>query len=112
MRWGCPGTVRHCRPDLQSAEMWTRWEVQAQEIIREAASQKHPLLLAEAITLRLTVYQLLVANQRMQAFVVGKDWIPPVELCMRWVGELEQAIEIFRQTDNLEGETLRQTRPR
>jgi hypothetical protein len=93
------------RAGLQSAEAWKVWEVEAQQIIREAAAEKHPLLLAEAMTLRLTVYQMLVANQRMEAFAIGKEWPPPADLCRKWAGEVEQAIGIFRQADNLEGET-------
>jgi len=102
---GLPTERQAVQAALQSAETWARWEVQAQQIIREAAAEKHPLLLAEAMTLRLTVYQALVANQRMEAFAVGKEWAPPADLCRTWAGEVEQAVGIFRQADNLEGET-------
>jgi hypothetical protein len=57
------------------------------------------------MTLRLTVYQALVANQRMVAFAVGNKWAPPADLCRTCAGEVEQAIGIFRQLENLEAET-------
>ena len=31
-------------------------------------------------------HQALVANQRMEAFVVGKEWAPPADLCRTWAG--------------------------
>jgi Domain of unknown function (DUF4365) len=90
---------------LENAAVWTRWEARAHQLIREAAAEKHPLLLAEAMTVRLTVYQSLVANQRMEAFIMGEEWAPPADLCHTCAAEVEQAVGIFRQAENLEGET-------
>ncbi len=86
-------------------EAWLKWESRAQQLIRQAHAERHPLLLAEALTVRLTVYQSCLATKRMVAFALGVDWRPPLEIIQKLAGEVEQARAIFQRADSLEGET-------
>jgi hypothetical protein len=88
-----------------AAADWERWEKEAQKLIREADAEKHPLLVAEAMTVRLTLYHGTLACRRMEAFVTGATWEPPVAICENLGREVEWAMEVFRRAGSLEGET-------
>ena len=87
------------------AAAWQRWDDKARTIIQEAESEKHPLLVAEAMTARLTVYQCFLASDRMLASTSDTLWEPDLANCEKLVAEVTQATEVFRRADSLEGET-------
>jgi hypothetical protein len=87
------------------AAAWQRWSNDAGKLIREAEAERHPLLLAEAMTVRLTVYQGFLATHRMMATAGGTTWEPDAALCGALAREVEQVMEVFRRAGSLEGET-------
>ncbi len=93
------------RPSGRLQEAWLDWEKRAREIIQQSHAERHPLLLAEAVTVRLTVYQSFLATRRMEAFTLGVDWEPPLESIRTLAAEVEWAREVFRRADSMEGET-------
>jgi hypothetical protein len=102
---GLPGHETDIQAGLDVAAAWQRWDNEARALIREAESERHPLLVAEAVTARLTVYQGFLSTQRMVMFASDTAWEPDVGLCKTLAGEVEQAMEMFRRAGSLEGET-------
>jgi hypothetical protein len=102
---GLPAAAAAQQARQAAAADLEHWEREAQAIVREAEAEMHPLLVAEAMTARVTVYHALLSSHRMEAFVTGAAWDPPVALCNTLRDEVERAIEVFRRADNLEGQT-------
>jgi hypothetical protein len=94
---------RRTARDVDAA--WRTWDGHARGLVQEAERERHPLLLAEAITARLTVYQNFLDTQRMVAFANNAAWEPDVDLCAALAREVEQAMEVFHRAGSLEGET-------
>lgn len=84
---------------------WEEWDKGARACIEDAAKEGHPLLYADAITARATVYQSLLMTQRMHATVTGVAWDPPESIIRTMMEEVERAMGIYRLAGNLEGET-------
>jgi hypothetical protein len=102
---GIPAEAAARDAQRDAAKKWEEWEKEAQSLIREAETVKHPLLVAEAVMARLTVLQSLLSSRRMEAFVSGAVWEAPASICEGLSREVESAIEVFRRADSLEGET-------
>jgi hypothetical protein len=87
------------------AGAWEEWEKGARSCIEDAATEGHPLLLADAVTARASVYQAFILTKRMQAAALHEPWEPPQGLIGKLMQEVERAMVIYRQAGNLEGET-------
>ena len=84
---------------------WAEWENSARSCIDDAVTEGHPLLLADAMTARASVYQAFILTKRMQAAASQATWQPPQDHIRTLMEEAERATAIYRQAGNLEGET-------
>jgi hypothetical protein len=82
---------------------WDQWNRDAGALFREAEAEGHPLLIAEAITTRLTGHHAFWDSARMLAAATGAKW-EPKPIFGQLAGEAERAMEIFRLAGSLEGE--------
>jgi hypothetical protein len=101
---GFPAHEADWHTGLSVAAEWQRWDRDAEALVREAEVEMHPLLIAEAITARLTGLHAFWASARMLAAAAGTKW-EPNPLFEKLAGEVERAKEIFRRAGSLEGET-------
>jgi hypothetical protein len=83
----------------------SQWDKNARSLIQEAESQKHPLLLAEAVTARLYGYQDFLSTERKIAVTDPTPSELDAALCKTLAREAEQVIEVFRRAGSREGET-------
>lgn len=84
---------------------WEKWEARAQTVIRDAVSEGHPLLIADAIATRVTIYVGTLLISRMQAAGSNDTWNPDRDRIHTLMSEAEVALSIYKTAGNLEGET-------
>jgi hypothetical protein len=101
---GFPAHEADWHAGLNIAAEWDRWHRDAEALVREAEAEMHPLLVAEAITARLTGVHAFWASARMLKAGSGAKWEPKA-IFGQLAGQAEQAMEIFRRAGSLEGET-------
>jgi hypothetical protein len=101
---GFPAHQDDWQSGLSLAAEWDRWNRDVEAVLREAEAEMHPLLVAEAITVRLTGHHAFWATARMLAAATGTKW-EPKPLFEQLAGEAGRAIEIFRRAGSVEGET-------
>jgi hypothetical protein len=86
------------------AKLWEEWDQGARGCIEDAAKERHPLLLADAMTARASVYQALVLTHRMHAAATETAWDPPESVIRVMMEQVERAMEVYRAAGNMEGE--------
>lgn len=87
---------------------WKQWDEAALGTVKEAAGLLHPLLVADAINSRLTVYLMILVFRRIEAAVEGKGWNVSDDEIRSLMTEAEEAMRIFEKAGNLEGKTRSQ----
>jgi hypothetical protein len=84
---------------------WQGWEATVRAIVEEAVALKHPLLLADALSVRVTIHQSLLLLERMNAAWTGRRWEPAEARLHALMRDADTAKAIYAQAGNLEGET-------
>ncbi len=90
------------RADREHTE---RWEREVEEALQQAVAQQHPLLLGEALLVRVLVRLVLISNRCATILSLGQT--PPAVpdgALHPLMSDAEQAMKIFARADNLEGE--------
>jgi Domain of unknown function (DUF4365) len=86
-------------------QLWDGWGKRASDCIEEAAEEGHPLLLADALSAKASVYQGVLLTQRMHAAATETNWQPPEDMIRSTMEEVEYAIRLYKLAGNIEGET-------
>jgi hypothetical protein len=102
---GFPATGMAQRTRSATRNRWEEWDKGARAIIDEAIAERHPILLADALTARLAVWQSMLFFQRMEAAGNNRVWEVSEGLIRSLMSEAERAMEVYRLAGNLEGET-------
>jgi hypothetical protein len=100
-------------PDLEQVraafradrEHTDRWERAADDAVREAVAQQHPLLFGEALLVRVMVRLFVIGDRRVTVLALGREPSPvPDNAVHPLMADAEEAMKIFAQAGNLEGE--------
>ena len=102
---GYPIGDRARRTAELTAQRWQEWEKSARQIIDDAAGQNHPVLIADAMSARIAVYQSFFLFHRMDAHSRGTAWQPATNLIYGLMADAENAMKIYNLAGNLDGET-------
>ncbi len=81
------------------------WEAKVNQIVAEAAELKHPLLLADALTVRLTIYQVVLEFEQLNAVWIDEPFDPGDNRLLSLMADAQKAMEIYAKAGSLEGET-------
>jgi hypothetical protein len=83
---------------------WKEWDDTAVAVIKEAVDLGNPILVAHAMTARLSVHQGLSHFQRMEAIGSGRKWEPQAAIVYTLMRDAEQAMKVYQQAGSREGE--------
>ena len=86
-------------------QLWEDWENRIEACITEATDEGQPLLLADAITAKASVYQAVLLTQRMHATTTEAAWQPPEDMIRATMEEVDRVMSIYKLAGNVEGET-------
>ena len=86
-------------------QLWEDWGKRIEACITEATDEGHPLLLADAITAKASVYQAVLLTQRMHATTTEAAWQPPEDMIRATMEEVDRVMSIYKLAGNVEGET-------
>lgn len=102
---GIPAEHVAQRARARLTQLWEELAKRSGNCIEEAAAEGHPLLLADAITAKASVYQVVLLTQRMHAAAAETAWQPPEDVIRSTMEVVERAMGIYRLAGNVEGET-------
>lgn len=83
---------------------WGRWEQTADAMLQEASATKNPLLVADALAIRASTRAMHLLNMRLLTPLFGVPIEIPEALLLPPRQDAEQAISIYSQANQLEGE--------
>jgi hypothetical protein len=103
---GLPPDVHQVRDAFQiDREHTQRWEREVEEALQQAVAQQHPLLLGEALLVRVLVRLVLISDRSAAIIFSGRSPPQVPEAVIHpLMNDAEQAIRIFARAGNLEGE--------
>lgn len=88
----------------QGEERWAEWEQRAAKLRDDAGEAGHSLLIADAITARVTLYVTFLLLGRMNSLGQGADNKPAGPIVDGLSREAETAITLYRMAGSLSGE--------
>jgi hypothetical protein len=103
---GQPPNVDRVRATFHNDGKRTKeWEEEIEKAVREALDAKHPLLIGEALLLRATVHFILIMDRRITLIGMNRKAPEMPESALHpLMQDAEQAMKMFSQSGNLEGE--------
>jgi hypothetical protein len=84
---------------------WREWAAKAQELISDSTVERHPILIADAITMRLAVLVNMLLYSQQQSASGNEAWKPDEGILPAFQQEAICACDIYRTAGTLEGET-------
>lgn len=85
-------------------DRWSRWERAVEDALRDAIATNSPLIIADALAVRASIRMAHLLNARLFNPVLGIQVEFPEEIYQPPTSDAEQAIRIYSQADQLEGE--------
>lgn len=86
-------------------QLWEDWNNRADALIKDTKIEGPPILLADAITMRVATSGTSLLVQRMNAIAMGHTWKPTENVIAALKQEVKYAIEVYHVAGNIEGET-------
>lgn len=85
-------------------DRWAQWEREIEGTIRDAIETNSPLVIADALAIRATIRMVYLLNARLFKPVLDIPIEFPEEIFQPPITDAEEAIRIYHQADQLEGE--------
>lgn len=83
---------------------WNEWKAKADSILSDAVALEHPVLIADALSVRVTQHVSMLILERLNAIGQGNDQPPPQPVVEQLIRDAEQAIDVYKTAGNIEGE--------
>lgn len=100
---GLDATAMFQAIQVDARREWIEWDTKARLEIDAATEERHPLLLAGAVSTRVTIFVGSLLLTKLHASLTGEKWIPDHEALEKLIEEATIARDIYDQAGSSEG---------